>query len=54
MSRIYFTLHFGTGHFIWEVGVDLDKGGMNTDGRNVNNLKYADNTTLLAENSEVE
>lgn len=33
-------------------GLDWDEGGMKTEGKNMNNLRYADDTTLLAENSK--
>ena len=33
-------------------GLDEAQAGIKTDGRNINNLRYADNTTLRAENEE--
>ena len=30
----------------------LDKAGIKIAGRNINNLRYADDTTLIAENKE--
>ena len=32
--------------------LDEAKAGMKTDGRNINNLKYEDDTTLTAESKE--
>ena len=32
--------------------LDEAQAGIKTDGRNINNLRYADNTTLRAENEE--
>ena len=32
--------------------MDEAQGGIKTDGRNINNLRYADNTTLMAESKE--
>ena len=32
--------------------LDESQAGMKTAGRNINNLKYADNTTLMAESKE--
>ena len=29
--------------------VDQSQAGIKTDGRNINNLRYADDTTLMAE-----
>ena len=33
-------------------GLEETQAGMKTDGRNINNLRYADDTTLMAENEE--
>ena len=33
-------------------GLDESQGGLKIDGKNINNLKYADNTTLIAESEE--
>ena len=33
-------------------GLDETQAGMKTAGRNINNLRYADNTTLMAESEE--
>ena len=33
-------------------GLDESKGGIKVAGRNINNLKYADDTTLMAESEE--
>ena len=33
-------------------GLDKAQAGIKTDGRNINNLRYADNTTLMAESEE--
>ena len=30
----------------------MDEAGIKIDGRNTNNLRYADNTTLMAESEE--
>ena len=34
-------------------GLDEAQAGINTAGRNINNLKYADDTTLMAESEEL-
>ena len=34
-------------------GLDEAQAGIKISGRNINNLRYADNTTLMAENEEV-
>ena len=33
-------------------GLELAQAGIKTAGRNINNLRYADNTTLMAESEE--
>ena len=35
------------------VGLDEAQAGMKIAGRNINNLRYADNTTLMAESEEL-
>ena len=34
------------------VGLDETQAGIKTAGRNINNLKYANDTTLMAESEE--
>ena len=34
------------------VGLDESQAGIKTAGRNINNLRYADDTTLMAESEE--
>ena len=34
-------------------GLDESQGGIKTAGRNINNLRYADDTTLMAESEEL-
>ena len=38
---------------MWNVGLDEAQAGIKIAGRNVNNLRYADDTTLMAENEEL-
>ena len=33
-------------------GLDEAQAGLKIDGRNINNLRYADDTTLMAESEE--
>ena len=35
-----------------DVGLDEAQAGIKIDGRNINNLRYTDDTTLMAENEE--
>ena len=37
---------------MWNVRLDESQAGIKIDGRNINNLKYADDTTLMAESEE--
>ena len=37
---------------MWNAGLDDSQSGIRIAGRNINNLRYADNTTLMAESEE--
>ena len=37
---------------MWNVGLDEAEIGIKIAGRNINNLRYADDTTLMAESEE--
>ena len=37
---------------MWNTGLDEAQIGIKISGRNINNLKYADDTTLMAEREE--
>ena len=37
---------------MWNAGLDEAQAGIKIAGRNINNLRYADDTTLMAENQE--
>ena len=37
---------------MWNAGLDVSQSGIKTDGRNINNLTYADDSTLMAESEE--
>ena len=37
---------------MWNVGLDDSQTGIKTAGKNINNLRYADNTTVMAEIEE--
>ena len=37
---------------IWNARLDESQAGTKITGRNINNLRYADDTTLMAENEE--
>ena len=38
---------------MWNVGLDEAQVGIKIAGRNINNLWYADDTTLMAESEEL-
>ena len=38
---------------MWNAGLDEAQAGIKIAGRNINNLRDADGTTLMAENKEV-
>ena len=37
---------------MWNAGLEEAQTGIKIGGRNINNLRYADDTTLMAENEE--
>ena len=37
---------------MWNAGLDEAQAGIKTAGRNINNLTYAEDTTLMAESKE--
>ena len=37
---------------MWNAGLDKAQAGIRIAGRNINNLKYADDITLMAESEE--
>ena len=37
---------------MWNAGLDEAQAGMKTAGRNINNLRYADDTIFMAESEE--
>ena len=39
-------------YIMWNAGLDEAKAGIKIAGRNSNNLRYADDTTLMAESEE--
>ena len=55
MSRLYivtclFNLH--AGHIMQNAGLDELQAGIKTAERNINNLRFADDTTLMAQSKE--
>ena len=44
--------NFYAEYTMWNAGLDESQAGINTARRNTNNLRFADDTTLIAENEE--
>ena len=40
-------------YIMWNAGLDEAQAGIKMAGRNINNLRYADDTTLMAESEEL-
>ena len=54
MSRLYLVTLFKYAEYIMRnAGLDEAQAGIKIAGRNINNLRYADDTTLTAESEEV-
>ena len=53
--KLYFILDYNclfnlyAEYIMWNAGLDEAQAGIKTAGRNINNLRYADDTTLMAE-----
>ena len=50
MSPCLFNLY--AEYIIWNAGMDETQAGIKTAGRNINNLRYTNDTTLMAESEE--
>ena len=44
--------NFYAEYVLWNVGLNESQVGIKIAGRNINNLRYADDTTLMAESEE--
>ena len=52
MSRLYIVtwlFNFYAEYIMWNASLDEAQGGIKIAERNINNLRYADDTTLMAE-----
>ena len=45
--------NFYAEYTMWNAGLDEAQAGLKTVGRNINNLRYADDTTLMAESEQL-
>ena len=55
MSRLYTVtslFNFYAEHIMHNAALEEAQAGIKIAGRNINNLRYADDTTLMAENEE--
>ena len=50
LSPCLFNLH--AKYIMQNIGLDEPQAGIKIAGRNINNLRYADDTTLMAESEE--
>ena len=50
LSSCLFNLY--TEYIMWNAGLDASQAGIKIAGRNINNLRYADDTNLRAESKE--
>ena len=50
LSPCLFNLH--AEYIMWNAWLDEAQAGIQTAGRNINNLRYADDTTIMAESEE--
>ena len=50
--RLYIATLLIAEYIMRNSGLDDSQGGIKIDGRNINNLRYADDTTLMAESEE--
>ena len=44
--------NFYAEYIMWNTGLDEPQAGIKTAGRNINNFRYTDDTTLMAESEE--
>ena len=49
---VYFLFNLYAEYIMWNTGLEAAQAGIKIAGRNINNLRYADDTTLMAESEE--
>ena len=55
MSRLYIVtclFNLSAEYIMWHARLDEAQAGIKISGKNINNLRYADDTTLMAESKE--
>ena len=50
--KTVYCINFYAEYIMWNAGLDESQAGIKIAGRNINNLRYADDTTLMAESEE--
>ena len=53
MSSSAIAFLFESTQIMWNAGLDETQAGIKIARKNINNLRYADNTTLIAESEEL-
>ena len=56
MSELYIVtllINLHAEYIMWNAGLDEAQAGIKIAGRNISNLRYTDNTNLIAESEEV-
>ena len=51
-KAIYCFINLYVEYTMWNAGLDEQQAGIMIAGRNINNLRYADDTTVMAESEE--
>ena len=49
----YSELPYDPEYIMWNAGLEEAQAGIKIAGRNINNLRYADDTTVMAESEEL-
>ena len=52
IKAVYLLFNFYVEYIVWIAGLDESQAGIKTARRNINNLRHADDTTLMAESKE--
>ena len=53
VKAVYCLFNLYAEYIMWNAGLDEAQAGIKIAGRNTNNLKYTDDTTLMAESKEL-
>ena len=53
IKAVYYLFILYAGYIMWNAGLDESQAEIKIAGKNINNLRYADDITLRAENEEL-